>query len=264
MVNAKTELATLINLRSSKEFHLDIPTTFEKMPRLGASVPEVERLALTYRPELWEENYRARITGLETRKAILQAFPSLNFEAGYNADTNSFLYNNNWWSAGSRISLNLFKLVSQPAVYKAVKAQKAVDDMRRKALAMAILTQVHLAYQGFHQAEERYEMSNMLDSINERLNALTLAEERAGTGNEFTVIKSNTNALVTRMRKFLAYAELQGAMSRLVNTVGLDILPERVEGVPLSEISASLREAVQGVEVLLTYPAPSGSVDSGV
>jgi outer membrane protein TolC len=215
---------------------------------------DVERLALAYRPELREENYRARITSLETRKAILQAFPSLNLEVGYNNDTNSFLYYNDWWSAGSQISLNLFKLISQPAVYKAVKAQQAVDTMRRKALAMAVLTQVHLAYQGFQQAEERYEMSRMLDSINDRLNRLTLAEEQAGAGNEFNVIRSETNALVTRMRKILAYADLQGAMSRVINTVGLDILPERIEDTPVSEVSGSLRNAVQQVEKVLATP----------
>ena len=262
MYNAKTELATLMNIRSSDSFKLSVPSTFNKMPSLNASVPEVERLALTYRPELWEENYRARITALETRKAILQAFPSLNFEVGYNQDTNSFLYNSDWWSAGSQISLNLFKLISQPAIYKAVKAQQQVDTMRRKALAMAVLTQVHLAYQGFRQAEDRYEMSKMLDSINERLNTLTLAEEKAGTGNAFTVIKSKTNALVTKMRKILAFAELQGSMSRLINTVGLDILPKQVEGASVLEVSDSLREAVQNVEVVLAYPAPSAVSNS--
>ena len=123
---------------------------------------------------------------------------------------------------------------------------------------MAVLHQVHLAYQGFRQAEDRYTMSKMLDSINERLNALTLAEEKAGTGNTFTVIKSKTNALVTKMRKILAYAELQGAMSRLINTIGLDILPERVEGASVAEVSNSLRDAVQGVEVVLAYPGNSG------
>jgi len=259
MRNAKTELATLMNIRSSDEFHLKIPKEFNDMPRLNASVSEVERLALTYRPELREENYRARITALETRKAILQAFPSLNLEAGYNNDTNSFLYNNDWWSAGSRVSLNLFKLISQPAVYRAVKAQQDVDTMRRQALSMAILTQVHLAYQGFQQAEERYEMSTMLDSINERLNNLTMAENEAGAGNEFTVIKSRTNALVTKMRKILAYADLQGSLSRVINTVGLDILPQKIENTPLNEVSRSLYEAVRDVEAILEYPRPAAA-----
>lgn len=254
MHNAKTELATLMNIRSVSEFRLDVPDSLDDLPRLMAPMKDVERLALAYRPELREENYRARITSLETRKAILQAFPSLNLEVGYNNDTNSFLYYNDWWSAGSQISLNLFKLISQPAVYKAVKAQQAVDTMRRKALAMAVLTQVHLAYQGFQQAEERYEMSRMLDSINDRLNRLTLAEEQAGAGNEFNVIRSETNALVTRMRKILAYADLQGAMSRVINTVGLDILPERIEDTPVSEVSGSLRNAVQQVEKVLATP----------
>lgn len=262
MRNAKTELATLMNIRSSDEFHLEVPEKFDDMPKLNASVSEVERLALTYRPELREENYRARITALETRKAILQAFPSLNLEAGYNNDTNSFLYNNDWWSAGSRVSLNLFKLISQPAVYRAVKAQQDVDTMRRKALSMAILTQVHLAYQGFQQAEERYEMSKMLDSINERLNNLTMAENKAGAGSEFTVIKSRTNALVTKMRKILAYADLQGSLSRVINTVGLDILPQKIENTPLNEVSRSLYEAVRDVEAILEYPRPEAEAAS--
>jgi hypothetical protein len=102
----------------------------------------------------------------------------------------------------------------------------------------------------------------MLDSINERLNNLTMAENKAGAGSEFTVIKSRTNALVTKMRKILAYADLQGSLSRVINTVGLDILPQKIENTPLNEVSRSLYEAVRDVEAILEYPRPEAEAAS--
>ena len=251
MRNAKTELARLMNVRSTCDFSLVVPTQFDALPMINLPLTELERLALGARPELHEEDYRARITSLEARKALLQAFPNLNFQAGINTDTNSFLHNNQWWEAGARVSLNLFKLLSQPAVYRAVEAQQKVDHMRRQALSMAILTQVHLSYDGFQQSRERFGLSEQLEQINRRLNELTLAEQQSNVGNELALIRSQTSALVTRMRKIMAYADLQQSLSQIINTVGLDILPEKVDDASVKEVKNSIRQAVEQVERLL-------------
>ena len=247
MVQAKTELARLMNVRSAAQFHLHVPVQL-KLPQLNLSLNSLETMALHYRPELREEDYRSRITSLETRKALLQVLPSINFQIGYNDNNNLFLHNQQWWDAGTQVSLNLFKLLSQPAVHRAVKTQQKVDNIRRQALSMAVVTQLHLAYNGFKQAKDNYELSQQLDRINSRLNELTLNEQQSSTGNELELIRSDTAALVSKMRKMLAYADVQQALSRIVNTLGLDILPDELDNASIKQVSVSLQQSVQGVE----------------
>jgi hypothetical protein len=53
------------------------------------------------------------------------------------------------------------------------------------------------------------------------------------------------------MRKMMAYAQLQQAYGQVINTVGIDILPEQIDEVPLAEVSASLADSVSSVEAVL-------------
>ncbi|WP_321529766.1 TolC family protein [uncultured Desulfuromonas sp.] len=251
MYDARTELARLMNISPSTPFTLVVPVSLEELPQLELDVESLERLAMGQRPELHEEDYRARITALEARKALLQAFPNLNLRAGFNTDTNSFLHNNQWWEAGARVSLNLFKLLSQPTIRQAIKSQQEVDLFRRQALSMAILTQVHLAYNGFLQSRDQFELSRQIEQINARLNALTLAERQSTTGNDLALIRSRTQALATKMSKMMTYAQLQQAFSQVVNTVGLDMLPDKVDDATLVEVKDSLQHSVANVEALL-------------
>ncbi|MDD2558574.1 MAG: TolC family protein [Desulfuromonadaceae bacterium] len=255
MHDARAELARLMNVSPSTPFTLVVPATLAELPRISLDVEELERLALSQRPELREEDYRARITSLEARKALLQAFPSLNLHAGFNTDTNSFLHNSQWWEAGARVSLNLFKLLSQPAIMRAVEAQQGVDSLRRQALSMAILTQVHLAYNGFMQAREQFELADQIEQVSTRLSKLTLAEKQSSTGSDLEMIRSDTQAMATKMRTMMSYAQLQQSFSQVINTVGIDVLPDKINDVPLAEIEASLKESVVGIEGLLAQRA---------
>jgi outer membrane protein TolC len=251
MQNARTELARLINIPPSTPFSLVVPEEFNALPLVGLDIENLEHLALSQRPELHEEDYRARITSLEARKALLQAFPNLNLRAGFNTDTNTFLHNSQWWEAGARVSFNLFKLLSQPAIQDAVEAQQEVDSFRRQALSMAILTQVHLAYTGYRQSVEQFDLSRQIEDVNARLSALANAEQKSTKGNDLELIRSRTQALSAKMRKMMAYAQLQQAYGQVINTVGIDILPEQIDEVPLAEVSASLADSVSSVEAVL-------------
>jgi hypothetical protein len=53
------------------------------------------------------------------------------------------------------------------------------------------------------------------------------------------------------MRKIMAYADLQQSLSQIINTVGLDILPEKVDDASVKEVKNSIRQAVEQVERLL-------------
>src|SRR5690606_4600619 len=111
-----------------------------------------------HRPELAEEAYRARISEDEARKALLALFPNFNFDAAYNYDSNRFLVNNSWASLGMGVAFNLVKAFSRPAVERSNEAQRQLDEARRLATAMAILTQTRMAAVQFGLLSEEFEV----------------------------------------------------------------------------------------------------------
>ena len=252
MQDAKTELARLMNIHPSADFALVVPDELDALPQISLSVEALEKMALGKRPELHEEDYRARITALEGRKALLKMLPGLNLRTGFNVDTNDFLHNNQWWQAGAHVSWNLMKLFSQPALYRTVQTQQQVDSLRRQALGMAILMQVQLAYDDFMRARDSFDLSHQLERINQRINALNQAEKESQVGNYLELTRSRIAAMTTKMRKMMAYAELQQSYSRIINTVGLDMLPDEIDDVPVASVQQSVRHAVEKVEAMLS------------
>ena len=87
---AKTELATLINLPLGTQVEL-APEAGYQVPELKVELGTLEQEALASRPELREQDYQARISAAETRKAMLRLLPGLEFSAGGHYDSNSCL-----------------------------------------------------------------------------------------------------------------------------------------------------------------------------
>jgi len=240
---AKAELAVLMNLPPGTPYQLAEPDWESPNIPSFEHVETLEHLAMIYRPELREEDYKRRITTLETRKAILEMLPGITLDFGYNYDSNNFLYNQSWWDAGARISLNLFNLLSGPVAYRAAQARGTLDDVRRKALSMAVLTQVHLAFQRYQITKEEYGISRRLDEVNSQLDAQIAKSASAGGADDATVIRSATNALLANMRHHLAYAELRNAAARIHNSIGIDLLPTDIESPDIELLSQALEHA---------------------
>lgn len=78
---AKTELAALINLPLNTDFQLAASNDYA-VPELKVNFAQLEQQALASRPELREQDYQARISAAETRKAMLRLLPGLEFSAG--------------------------------------------------------------------------------------------------------------------------------------------------------------------------------------
>ncbi len=241
---AKSEMAALMNLSPGADFKLDPPNWDRpEIPTFTKPVSELEELAMLYRPELREEDYRAQMSALEAKKAILKMLPGISLDMGYNYSNNQFLYNKDWWNAGAQISMNIFDLFSGPAEYQVAKGQQKLDRTRRYALGMAVLTQVHLAYQRYHLAREEYKVTRMLDDVNGSLQEQMAASESAGKSDKLAVIESRTQALVAKMRHHLAYAEVQNAAGRIYNSIGIDPLPVQASRMSVNQLARRLKKS---------------------
>ncbi len=241
---AKTELATLINLPLGTQVQL-APDTGYQMPELKVELDTLEQEALASRPELREQDYQARISAAETRKAMLRLLPGLEFSAGGHYDSNSFLVNQSWADYGVKVTWNLFNVLSAPAAIDVAKAGQEVADARRQAMSMAILAQLHVANANFREAQRQFQTSQQLAGLDGQIvEQLRNRYQAQGIG-ELELIQGELNTLQADLRRDLAYAELRNSYGQLFASVGLDPLPESIASDSIADIAAALssREA---------------------
>jgi multidrug efflux system outer membrane protein len=241
---AKTELATLINLPLGTQVEL-APEAGYQVPELKVELGTLEQEALASRPELREQDYQARISAAETRKAMLRLLPGLEFSAGGHYDSNSFLVNQSWADYGVKVTWNLFNVLSAPAAIDVAKAGQEVADARRQAMSMAILAQLHVANANFREAQRQFQTSQQLAGLDGQIvEQLRNRYQAQGIG-ELELIQGELNTLQADLRRDLAYAELRNSYGQLFASVGLDPLPESVASDSVADIAAALssREA---------------------
>nr|WP_024306774.1 TolC family protein [Pseudomonas sp. P818] len=241
---AKTELATLINLPLGTQVEL-APEAGYQVPELKVELGTLEQEALASRPELREQDYQARISAAETRKAMLRLLPGLEFSAGGHYDSNSFLVNQSWADYGVKVTWNLFNVLSAPAAIDVAKAGQEVADARRQAMSMAVLAQLHVANANFREAQRQFQTSQQLAGLDGQIvEQLRNRYQAQGIG-ELELIQGELNTLQADLRRDLAYAELRNSYGQLFASVGLDPLPESIASDSVADIATALanREA---------------------
>jgi outer membrane protein TolC len=236
---AKRELAALMSLPPGTEFTL-VESTEDSLAPAAVDIDKLEIAALTNRPELREEDYKARIGVYETRKQIAALFPSLNLYAGARYDSNSYLYNSNWSDTGLNLSMDLFRLASIPAINRTNEARQKTDEARRQALAMAVLTQVRVSVERYKLAVVDQDLAAESSRVDQRLSSVS----RAGASNllesELESLRTDSRALVSRFQLATAYAATQAAYGRVLNSVGVDLLPDTVTGTDIPTLAKAI------------------------
>ena len=226
---AKVQLAGLINLPPGTLYEVaPMPEALPQAPALA--VQDMERLALTSRPELREEDYRKRITAQEARKALLRMLPGIELNAGANYDSNKYLDNQSWADVGMQVSWNIFNLFSGPAARRYAEGQMDLGELRRQALSVAVITQVHVAREQYDQALADYQTAVRLDEVEGKIAAQLEAEQSASRVDPAQVVMGRASALAAKLRRSLAQAELQSAVARIRHSMGDDPVQVAVQG----------------------------------
>ena len=239
---AKTELATLINLPLGTELTLVASDDYQ-VPELKVEWARLEQEALANRPELREQDYQARISAAETRKAMLRLLPGLEFSAGGHYDSNSFLVNQSWADYGVKVTWNLFNVLSAPAAINVAKAGQEVADARRQAMSIAVLAQLHVAHANFREAQRQFLTSKQLAELDGEIAGQLRNRHQAQSIGELELIQAELNALQADLRRDLAYAELRNSYGQLFASVGLDPLPQTLPSSQLSDIAQAISDS---------------------
>ena len=220
---SRIRLAALINVNPDSDFTLADPSADMEPMDITRRYDTLADNALLMRPELREEDYRLRISQREVKKAMLSMFPQIQIGAGYHEDENEFLINDNWSDYTFNVSWNILGLFSANAQKRFREAQVDLANARRLALSMAVITQVRLSLKRYEMSLQRYRASQELSEVNTEYARIIEASSRETALDK---IKAGTSALLSQIRTNYAYAETQSAFARILNSIGVDIMPE--------------------------------------
>ena len=245
LVVAKTELAALINIRPGSSFTLSGDKEIMKTPanlHLLDDMDALDQAALNNRPELREEDYRKQVTVLDARKALYSMLPGISINTSFNYDSNSYLFKNDWASSGATVSFNLMSAFSYPSMKREQAAQATLDDTRRIALSMAVLTQVRIAGQRYRESVADYDISSQGAEVDARIEKQILSSVNANSESDMTLLRAKVKSALSEMQRYASFASLQTAYARVANSVGADMLPAAPEAADLKSFAQQLAE----------------------
>ncbi|WP_235840061.1 TolC family protein [Derxia lacustris] len=243
LVQAKPRLAALMNLTPGQRYDIAPPGALVT-PALGIDLAQAEELAFANRPELIEARYTERIGVAETRKAVAKLLPGLELSVGEHYDSNRYLVNQGWADAGLRVSWNLLNVFNARTIRGAADAQLAVAREQKVALGMAVLTQVHVAWADYEGRLRQFELESDLAGVEQRILNQTENAVEANAQARLQSILAGANAVLSQLRQYQSYGELQNAYGQIGATLGLDPLPVEATGQDV----ASLTQAFAGAE----------------
>ncbi|MEI6609369.1 MAG: TolC family protein [Deltaproteobacteria bacterium] len=265
LAQAKPRLASLINLPSGQAFTL-VNQENLTLPEIKESLEVMEMRALLMRPELRETDYNERVSAHEVKKTILRMLPGFEMTVGGHYDSNTFLLNQRWIEGSARLTWNLLNLLSGPTQYIIASNQTELVKTQRMALSIAVITQVHVAYQDFISRKRQYELSDQLLTIDYKIHEQTSKQTRSGAENRLNEIKTATSLLMADYRRYQNYAALQNAYGQMTTTLGHDPLPDTVTGHDLKTLTREIKKLIDPTPVspkadviLAPVPAPAAA-----
>lgn len=243
ILTAKAELGALMSLPPNAEFTLDIPAEMDnvKVTKDFGQI-DLEQFALVNRPELRINDYEARIAKAEAKKEILRLFPGIEFSAGINYNSNSYLKNKNWADAGIGITWNLMKLFTQPKAIRLAKDKEELERLRRLAMTMAVTTQINVSFLQLRQSAEAFEIANSLDQVNEGLWQKAFKNKNKTVQEQRRTLMTAVERLISHLKRDFAYAEYKGAESNLFVALGVDPLPRFIPQANIQSIAGMLED----------------------
>ena len=247
LAQARVELAGLIGMPPGSDVAVVTPLEGgQKALELTASMDLLETVALKNRPEISEEILKARVTESEIQKSLLGLFPTLNLNINpRNYDSNRFLVNNTWQSAGLGVAFNLVKAFSLPAVNRTAEAQKQFDESRRLATAMAVMTQTRVAAVRYGLLAHEFSVWDNATRDDDQIVKYLASSAEVGTETEFELIRAKARYMVSRINRDIVGANLEAALGRIYNSIGLDALPQEVDSHQVVSLAKQLEDSIE-------------------
>ncbi len=245
--DAKSHLSRLMNAKQSSQYHLLPPSQLIKsLPKIEPQFEKFDLVALLNRPELLGSSYKVRISEKGVRAAVLEMLPGLRFDYGYNHTNNEFMLNKSWVGGDVALSLGLLNtLMFQPQVIRNAKATVEFEKLKQAAATVTVLTQIRVAYMDYLLWKNDYHYANEEAKTSAQLYKLAVARQAANQGHSQKTFALALASLNSDFDKQITFANAYDALSKLYQSVGLDMLSPKDRFLPLSELSKKLEVYLQ-------------------
>lgn len=249
LAQAKAKLSTLMNLPPATEFALAAPDAATlKQPQMAYGLNDLEALSMVRRPELREEGYLSRNAVLETRMSLLRLFPNASLFGGLNYDSNKYLAHKNWADAGVQVSWNLLNVLSWADIERAGASREQVAEMRRQALRMTVLSQVHVAWLERERASAAFERAQELSQLQNAIQEQTENAARSNAETQLELVRARVETLLATRARDLSYAELVNAQNTVYQAAGIDPLPQSVADLSIAGLAREIADTNRLIE----------------
>lgn len=241
LVKSKAKLATLMNLQPGTPFQLAVPSTdAEAVPAVPYKLSDLEVLAMVRRPEIREESYLARNAVLETRMSLLKLFPNVQLFAGLNYDSNKYLANNDWADVGTQVSWNLMSLFTAPKILKGGELREELAPLRRQAIRMTVLSQVHVAWHQRFAAEKAFRRADELSRVQNSIDKQVENAVKSRSETKLEAVRTKVETLLAKRTRDLSYAEMLNAQDAIYQVAGFDTVPAEVADQSISGLAEAI------------------------
>jgi len=221
LISAKPELARLMNLPAGTKFNLQSTRLPSSLGELGEQdVTSLISAAYKNRPEIRQSLYKIDQTKLKNDEDLWRHLPGLKLFLGGNNNTNSFVLNSNFASAGASLSWDLLRLGQIGETKRGGIIALDEDKRQTEILASAIMAQVMIAREQMHKLDYDLTLAWKALHIQGQITDDLNSDVASGNKPETYLVKEELMRELSFIREQMARAELHTAKARLQQSVG--------------------------------------------
>jgi outer membrane protein, multidrug efflux system len=218
--SSKAQLAGLMGVPPDSTFELADEYISIDIKPLKLDIAQLERDALTHRPELYSQDIQERIQADEAIAQFLLLFPNAQISYEKSHSNNHYLLHEHWWNIGTQVTINLLSLPSQLLAATSASEQKLYLKKAHLAIAMGILSQLHIAYLDYQHFYETYQVLKQGLLTSQSLVASATKSAQLGALSSAEKTKFELQAIVAKSRALQAYSDLMISTEQLSNVLG--------------------------------------------
>ena len=136
-----------------------------------------------------------------------------------------------------------------PAQKRASDYGLKVAESKRMALQVAVLSQLHLARNQYHDAIRQYTRAESIYEVDSRLSELALGQEQTQMGAPLERISRNVTRILSSVRMYQAMARVNEASGRIQATLGLEPQFGSLDETNLAELRRQITQSYDRLPV---------------
>lgn len=247
LVSADRELNALVSLPPG--------TNVKLTPQRLADVPEplnfnareleiLETVALRMHPELRRADGQVFVHQREIRRTLLSMMPSLQMSSTANYESNDFALHSVYQTLGAKVIHNLLNFHKIPALQEQGSKRLELEEQKRLALSLAVITKVHVALANFNALRNEYEFATEQAVTSNALARIMQSRYQAGEISLHQRLTAEFFALDARLKADLWGAEVVNATGQIYTNLGIDTVPDTIVADDLAALSDVLKKRV--------------------